>query len=101
MFKSLGKPSKGAGLILWNKETGAPAEVTLHGDGNVGEGKGINNVLIMLSHSEVHSSLLRLASIKASNIPRTGPDFVVILFSRILVIYAFSNTHLDLIPAHF
>lgn len=65
VFKSLGVPSKGAGAamldieILPNKETSAP-EVTLHGDAKkAAEGKGITNVLISLSHSEVCSILIR------------------------------------------
>ena len=74
VFKSLGVPSKGAGAamldieILLNKETGAP-EVTLHGDAKkAADGKGIKNVLISLSHSEVRSSFLRLVFMKDSNI---------------------------------
>jgi len=59
VFKSLNVPSKGPGAamqdieILPNGETGAP-EVTLHGDAkNAAESKGIEKVLISLSHSEV------------------------------------------------
>lgn len=65
MFKSLNVPSKGAGAamqdieILPNAETGAP-EVTLHGDaGKAAEDKGIANVLISLSHSEVRFDTLK------------------------------------------
>ena len=74
VFKSLGVPSKGAGAamldieILPNKETGAP-EVTLHGDANkAADGKGIKNIMISLSHSEVRPCLLRLIFIQDFNI---------------------------------
>ena len=63
VFKSLGVKSKGAGAslvdieIVNDGESGAP-KVVLHGDAKkMAEGKGVKDVLISLSHSDV--SLLR------------------------------------------
>jgi fatty acid synthase subunit alpha, fungi type len=63
VFKSLGVKSKGAGAslidieIINDGESGAP-KVVLHGDAKkMAEGKGVKDVLISLSHSDV--SLLR------------------------------------------
>jgi fatty acid synthase subunit alpha len=61
VFKSLGVKSKGAAapmkdIEIINNECGAPT-VHLHGDARAkAEEKGIKNVLISLSHSEVRNA---------------------------------------------
>lgn len=61
MFKALGVSSKGAGAAMRDieilpDESGVPT-VTLHGEARAAaENKGIQRILVSLSHSEVRSS---------------------------------------------
>ena len=96
VFKSLNVRSKGAAAamldieILPNAESGAP-EVTLHGDAQKAAAeKGVDKVLISLSHSEVcllcsllpiHESLLTASSSDCRDRIRTGSE-VDIMNSR-------------------
>ena len=69
MFKSLGVSSKGAGAAMKDieilpDENGVPS-VTLHGDAKLAaQNKGIQKILISLSHSEVRYSHIFLESLR-------------------------------------